>query len=330
MPAAGSCAMPAKKVVGRVAAFINERKAHTFKQPTGGMGFFECINDQEAANALFDQCKTWLQDRGMEAMDGPVNFGENNKFWGLITENFSLPPYYGQNYNPPYYVPLFEHYGFQPYFHQYIFNRSFHDVLPEVFQRRADRLREQGGYELKTFVKSKAHEIAKDFMSIYNDAWQTHDNFKPMTEAQAMAQLKQIKAVLDERLILFMYHRGEPAAFMIALPNINELFKKVGGNMSLLGKLKFLYYQKTTKMENCYGVAFGIKQRYQMRGIEGMFFEHLIEEAKHNPDFPYRNYIVTWIGDFNPKMIRVMEALGCKKTRTMATLRKLFDENAPI
>ncbi|MEM8969499.1 MAG: GNAT family N-acetyltransferase, partial [Bacteroidota bacterium] len=84
------------KVVGRVAAFINERKAHTFNQPTGGLGFFERIDDQEAAFALFDQCKAWLSERGMEAMDGPINFGENNKYWGLITENYDLKPYYGQ------------------------------------------------------------------------------------------------------------------------------------------------------------------------------------------------------------------------------------------
>lgn len=315
-------------VVGRVAAFINQRKAHTFKQPTGGMGFFECIDDQEAANVLFDRCKSWLQARGMEAMDGPINFGENNKYWGLIIENFNLPPYYGQNYNPEYYVKLFENYGFQIYFRQLIFHRDFFVPMPELFQRRVARLRQQNIYEVKTYDKSRAREVARHFMEVYNDAWQTHDNFKAMTEAQAFALLKQIKPIVDENLIYFVYYKQEPIAFMIALPNINEIYKKVGDSMNLWGKLKFLFYKATTKVRSAYGVAFGVKQHYQMRGIEGLIFKSLREKVDTTKNYPYQTYIVTWVGDFNPKMVRVMEALGCERVRTLATYRKLFDENA--
>ncbi len=68
---------------GRVAAFIDHNTAQKHDQPTGGMGFFECINDQEAANLLFDTAREWLKERGMEAMDGPINFGETDKYWGL-------------------------------------------------------------------------------------------------------------------------------------------------------------------------------------------------------------------------------------------------------
>ena len=318
----------AGEVIGRVAAFINERKAHTFKQPTGGMGFFECINDQAAAFALFDQCRDWLSERGMEAMDGPVNFGENNKYWGLITRNFELPPYYGQNYNPEYYIKFFEDYGFRVYFEQIIFHRSFHDPLPEVYQRRADRLKKQGTYELVNYQKSESIKFARAFRDIYNDAWQTHDNFKEMTETQAMALLKQIKPVVDEDMLYFVYHEGEAVAFMIALPNINAIYRRVGDNMNLLGKLKFLYYQKTLSVREVYGVAFGVKQKYQMRGIEGLIFDDIIDIVQRTPEYKYDNYIVTWVGDFNPKMIRVMEALGAKQVRTLATYRKLFDENA--
>ncbi len=315
------------EVVGRVAAFVNWRKSHTYQQPTGGMGFFECIDDQEAANILFDACKTWLQERDMEAMDGPVNFGENNKYWGLITENFNKQPYYGQNYNPEYYVRLFENYGFQVYFRQLIFDKSFYEPLPGLFQRRADRLRNDGDYEIINYRKSKARLFARHFMEIYNDAWQTHDNFKQMTEKQAFALLKQIKPVADEDLIFFVYREGEPVAVMVALPNINEIYQKVGDNMNVIGKLKFLYYKMTMKFNACYGVVFGVKQQFQARGIEGLIFDAL-RRNNAEKNYKYENYIVTWIGDFNPKMIRVMEALGCVRSRTMATYRKLFDENA--
>ncbi len=316
------------EVVGRVAAFINWRKSHTYNQPTGGLGFFECIDDQYAANTLLDACKDWLEERGMEAMDGPINFGENNKYWGMIIENFDKPPYYGQNYNPRYYVRLFENYGFRIYFRQIIFDKSFYEPLPGLFQRRAERLMKDGDYEIVNYQKSRARTFARHFMEIYNDAWQTHDNFKQMTEKQAFALLRQIKPVADEDLILFVYHEGEPVAVMVALPNINEVYQKVGDNMNVIGKLKFLYCKMTMKFTSCYGVVFGVKQKFQGRGIEGLMFHKIRQTTYKNGAYKYENYIVTWIGDFNPKMIRVMEALGCVKSRTMATYRKLFDESA--
>src|SRR4030095_4081419 len=100
------------EVIGRIAAFINTKKANKYEQPTGGIGFFECINDQKAANMLFDAGKNWLINRGMKAMDGPINFGENDKFWGLLIDGFK-PPSLGMSYNPPYYKELFESYGFE-------------------------------------------------------------------------------------------------------------------------------------------------------------------------------------------------------------------------
>ena len=316
------------EVIGRVAAFVNWRKSHTYQQPTGGMGFFECIDNQEAANILFDASREWLEERDMEAMDGPINFGENNKYWGLIIENFDKPPYYGQNYNPEYYVRLFENYGFRIYFRQIIFDKSFYEPLPGIFQRRAERLMGDGDYEIINYQKSKARTFARHFMEIYNDAWQTHENFKQMTEKQAFALLRQIKPVADEDLILFVYHLGEPVAVMVALPNINEVYQKVGDNMNVIGKLKFLYYKMTMKFTSCYGVVFGVKQKFQGRGIEGLMFHKIRQTTLKNGTYKYENYIVTWIGDFNPKMIRVMQALGCIKSRKMATYRKLFDESA--
>jgi hypothetical protein len=109
------------KTIGRIAAFVNPKMKE--KQPTGGLGFFECIQNQDAAFLLFDQAKDWLQSEGMEAMDGPINFGERDKWWGLLVDGFSEP-----NYNMPwnfaYYQEFFENYGFKLYFKQYTYARN--------------------------------------------------------------------------------------------------------------------------------------------------------------------------------------------------------------
>ncbi|MEZ4722939.1 MAG: hypothetical protein R2813_13780 [Flavobacteriales bacterium] len=312
--------------IGRVAAFINRKLSNTFKQPTGGLGFFECVDDQNAANLLFDKSKKWLEERGMEAMDGPINFGEKDKFWGMITQNFKLPPYYGQNYNPEYYVRLFENYGFQVYYNQLIFYRTVHDPLQEKFNERAERALHDPAYRCEHVKKNNLEKYAEDFRTVYNRAWVTHDNFKGMPKEQAMSIMKTLKQVLDEKLIWFAYHNNTPVAFYISLPELNEIFKRVGDNLNWFGKIKFLYYKLTTKRVNSFGVAFGIDPDFQGKGIEGLIFKHL--EKAIQPSLRYEGIIITWIGDFNPKMIHIIEALGAKQIRQMATYRKLFDPNA--
>lgn len=316
------------EVIGRVAAFIHKKTARSFKQPTGGMGFFECINSEEAAFTLFNACKVWLKERNMEAMDGPINFGEKDKFWGLLTENFVDPPYYGQNYNPEYYKTLFESYGFQVYYHQLVFHRNYHSKLQEKFIERANRIIRNPKYEIRNLDKSNIDQFALDFHKIYNRAWTTHDGFPGMSKAQCLALMKQIKPIVDEKLIIFAYYENEPVAFYMSLPELNQVFKSVNGNLNWWGKLKFLWHFKVRKVvDTSFGVAFGVDPDHQGKGVEGAIFKKYEDNIRPYPE-RYKNLIITWIGDFNPKMIRIIESLGAKEFRRMATYRKLFNEQA--
>lgn len=316
------------KVIGRVAAFVNRKLSDTFKQPTGGIGFFECVDDQQAANMLFDTCQQWLEARDMQAMDGPINFGEKDKFWGLITENFDLAPYYGQNYNPEYYVRLFENYGFHIYYNQLIFFRKVSDPLQAKFNERAEKVMANTDYYCQHISKSQLEKYAEDFRVVYNRAWVTHDNFKGMAKEQAMSIMRKLKPILDEELIWFVYHNSTPVGFYISLPELNEVFRHVGDNLNWWGKLKFLYYRATIKRKNSFGVAFGIDPDHQGIGLEGLIFKHM--EMTIQRKEKYDGIIITWIGDFNPKMISIIRALGGSKLRQMATYRKLFDSSVPF
>lgn len=318
----------AGQTIGRVAAFVNKKATKENKQPTGGCGFFECIHNQDAANVLLDTARDWLKSKGMAAMDGPINFGEKDKFWGLITENFDLPPYYGQNYNPAYYNSLFTEYGFKVYYNQFIFYRAVNDPLQEKFNERANRLMADPDYTCIHINKRQLEKFAEDFRIVYNRAWVTHENFKGMSKEQSRSIMNRLKPVLDEKLIWFAYHKDKPVGFYISLPELNEIFKEVGDNLNWFGKLKFLYYKWTKKRVNSFGVAFGIDPDYQGKGMEGLIFknmENVIQKQKL-----YEGIIITWIGDFNPKMIAIIEALGGTKMRQMATYRYLFDRSAPF
>ena len=314
------------KGIGRVAAFINKKLSNSFKQPTGGLGFFECIDDKNAAEMLINKCKKWLEERDMKAMDGPINFGEKDKYWGLVTENFETPPYYCQNYNPEYYVGFFEEYGFKIYYNQYIFYRTVEEPLQEKYQERADRIAQNPKYEIKTIDKKNLAKYAEDFRTIYNRAWLKHDNFKGMPQAQAMAIMKTIKPIMDENLIYFAYYEGNPVGFYISLPEINSYFKYVNGNFNLYGKVKFLYHKMRNSCKTTFGVAFGIDPDHQGKGLEGAIFKKMAEIIPFKTK--YEDIVITWIGDFNPKMIRIVENLGGTKIRALATYRYLFDQEA--
>jgi GNAT superfamily N-acetyltransferase len=316
------------KTIGRIAAFINQKANKKSSLPAGGIGFFECIDNKEAAFLLFDTAKKWLEEKGMQAMDGPINFGEKDKFWGLIIENFEYPPYYNQNYNPAYYVPFFEEYGFQVYYEQYIYHRYTQDELIPLLKEKSERIRRDARYTFETISKKNLPKYAEDFRTIYNRAWVKHEGFAGMEQRQAMTIMKAIKPILDEDLILFAYHDGRPVGFFIALPEINQIFKHVNGNLNWWGKLKFLYHKWSGSCTSFFGLAFGIDPDFQGKGLEGAIFDECKKIVTANGQ--YEDLVITWIGDFNPKMIHVIENLGASKLRTMATYRYLFDREAPF
>jgi hypothetical protein len=311
------------ETIGRVSAFINDRTAKSNDQPTGAMGFFECINNQEAANLLLDTCKSYLEENGMEAMDGPINFGERDKFWGLLIEPFD-PPTYNMNYNLPYYQELFENYGFQVYFKQFTYIRDVDTPLDENYQAKAERIAKDSAYSFRHIDKKKLPEYAEYFREVYNEAWGgAHKGFKGMRKEQAVAIMKTMKQVMIDELIWFGFHGERPVSFFIMLPELNQIFKHVNGKLNLWGKIKFAYYFYLRPIREVYGVVFGVVPDHQKKGVEGAM---VMAAARHlQPKKQYSTLEMNWIGDFNPKMIRIVEQVGGKKYRTYHTYRYLFD-----
>lgn len=313
------------EVIGRVAAFINKKTANTFDQPTGGMGFFECINDKEAAFKLFEACEKWLKERGMEAMDGPINFGERDQWWGLMIEPLA-EPIYCMNYNPTYYREFFEESGFKEYFKQFVFGRGVTEPLPPQYAEKAERIARNPAYHFEHIRKKNLEKYAEDFRTIYNKAWIKHEGVKGMPKAQAMSIMKKLKPVLDEQIIWFAYYNEHPVGFFIILPELNQIFKHLGGRLNLWGKLKFLWHKWRGTCRKTFGVAFGIVPEHQGKGLEGALVIALAKIIQ--PLDRYDDFEMNWIGDFNPKMIHIAESVGGKIRKTYITYRKLFNPDA--
>lgn len=316
------------QVIGRIAAFVDPKTAHTEAQPTGGMGFFECIHDQPAADRLFDTARDWLKEQGMEAMDGPINLGDRNMFWGVLIKNFTDPPIYGTNYNPPYYRELLENYGFQVWFNQLFFKRSALTPVQPIFHRKYKQLEDDPNIRMHDSRGRSVEQIASDFCTVYNAAWVDHENHKPMELATALKVVKSMKSVMDLRLLIFIRYADKPIAMYISLPELNEIFRYVDGNLNWWGKLKFLWHKKRGVVQTMTGIVFGVAKEFQGKGIEGaliVYAEKFIVNKKL-----YKDTVLTWIGDFNPRMVKVCENLGAENYRTLATYRYLFDRSKPF
>lgn len=314
-----------EKPSGRVAAFIDHNTSHKFDQPTGGMGFFECINDQQAASLLFDAARDWLKLRGMAAMDGPVNFGETDKYWGLLVEGFTHPSY-EIAYNPPYYQGLFESYGFRTYYRQEGFHLDVSQPLPPRFSRIAERIARNPEYEFRHFEWKHADRYITDFVTVFNKAWATFkENFEPLEVPYIKKTLQKAKAILEEEFIWFAYNKGKPIAIYLMYPDVNMILKHLDGRLTLPAMIKFLYLKKSKTMTRARGVLMGVVPAFQGRGIEAGIILNLVkvfERKKH-----YREIEFSWVGDFNPRMRRIFISVGSKSVKHYITYRYLFDRH---
>ena len=313
-------------IVGRIAAFYDEKTAQKNDQPTGGCGFFDCIHDNKAAATLFDAAKEWLQNYGMEAMDGPVNFGSRETFWGCLSDGF-FEPVYNMPYNHIYYNELFENYGFQNYFNQFTFHVDFAaGNLDPVISKYAASLKKDPAISFEFHNKKNPQSTANYFLEVFNAAWDKFPGVKPITHAQSVALFKSMKQIIDPKLIIFAFHYKKPIAFFIMIPDLYQITRKFNGNFNIINKLRFLYDLKVRKIcTRSLGLIFGVIPEFQGKGIaEGMIVFMEDEIAK---GINYTDLEMNWIGDFNPRMIKLVEKIGGKVRKTHITYRYLFDQN---
>lgn len=320
------------QVVGRIAAFYNEDIAKLNEQPTGGCGFFESINDQKVANLLFDAARDWLEERGMEAMDGPVNPGDRDQWWGLLVDGFEMQPVYLSNYNPPYYKEMFEEYGFKNYFNQHSYVRKLEvgSLSPGVYDR-VKRLQETPGYRFAHIEKSNLQQAADDFRRVYNKAWAGFQGVTPMDKEHTDKLMNTLKPIMDEKLIYFAYFNNEPIGFFVMIPDLNRIIHPFHGKMNVINGLRMLFKLRFSKKNNrAVGIIFGVVPEFQGKGVEsGMMYA--MEEELAAGNIKYKTLELMWIGDFNPLMMRVAENYVCaKRHKRYVTYRYLFDREKPF
>ena len=314
------------RLAGRIAAFYDKRKAHNNPQPTGGIGFFECINDKKAAFMLFDAAKEWLKGKYMQAMDGPINFGENFFHWGLLVDGYSQPVY-GMPYNYPYYKNLYESYGFKTYYEEFSYYRPADKPYPGRMVKWAEFIANKEDYSYRHFSFKEKEKYINDIVKLYNIIWSEFlKSYTPLKYEDVESLINDSKNIIDEDFIWLAYHRDSPIAFLVAIPDVNQLLKSINGKLNLWNIIRLLYLKNRKVMNRSRVTIFGVVEAHHRSGVLAALFLQYQKAILKKPN--YKSVELAWVGDYNPKMIKVYQQIEATKYKTHITYRYLFDRNA--
>lgn len=303
------------KPIGRVAAFYEDKNGKRF----GGWGFFECINNDDAAKKLILEAENWLKEHHAEKILAPVNFGSRDAYWGLLISSTTYPSYQ-ENYQPAYYKKWFDELGYGLEIEQTTYELVEKDFNIERFSKIAERTMGNTQYRFEVLDYSRLDQFAADFVSVYNKAWTFHEDFEPLEVDEILKRFKSMKPAVIPEMIVFAYHEQEPIGFHVNILELNSIFKDFGGKLTLWNKLRFL--MSKGKIDRCRGVVFGIIPEYHNKGVEAGMIMKSYEGAKKIEKI--KSIELAWIGDFNPKMLSMLSSLGAKLTKTHHTYSKIF------
>ncbi|MBN1132856.1 MAG: hypothetical protein JXR52_09870 [Bacteroidales bacterium] len=311
------------KTVGRIAAFYDNNKDQADYVKSGGCGFFECIDDRQAAFLLFDTARDWLSKNSYEAMTGPINFGESDNNWGCLVHGF-VPQGFGMTYNLPYYRQLFETYGFKLYYRQFSFHLDLEKPFPERFWKIAEWINKRPGYSFRHFDYRETEKFVQDMVSVHDQAWkELKADFTPMNPDTVYDVMNRAKPIIDPELIWFAYYNDEPIAFFVFFPDANQIFRHLNGKLHLINKIRFVIMKKNKTITRLRGIVAGVVPKFQNSGVESGIFWQLREVMEHRKHI--REFELSWVGDFNPKMISLYMATGAYHAKTHHTYRYLFN-----
>ena len=277
-------------VVGRIAGIIDHHYVEFHREKVGFFGFFEAISDSEVAAALLATVAGWLKGRGMERMAGPMNPSINDEC-GLLVEGFDSSPSLMMPYNPRYYPSLLEGFGLKKAMDLYAYLMEESSFSQDRLTRVAEKLgRREPQLRVRPIVLRRLDEELKIIMEIYNHAWSNNWGFVPMTEEEIEFFAKAMKPLVVPDLELFAYWREEPVGFSVALPDYNEVLKRLNGRLGLLGILKFFYFSR--KISTIRVMLLGVKQAFQRKGAEALLY---IETFKRGIQKGYHRAECSWI-----------------------------------
>lgn len=287
-----------EKVVGRIMAINNYTYNNYEKNKVGHFGCFESINDLEVVRLLVEVAGEYLKEHGLESMQGPMNPGTNYEC-GLLIEKYDDAPQVMMTYNPPYYERLLTELGFTKAMDLLAYNITTHQQLPKIIIDIAERTEKKSKVTYRSLQLKDWNKELDTMFAIYNSAWEDNWGFVPMSKAEFYHTAKDLKSIVDPEMVQFVLVAGVEAGFILALPDLNQVFKQIpSGNLSLMAIYKILTARK--RINRVRVITMGIKKEYRKLGLETLLYRNLQMTIRKNPRI--KNIEMSWILENNIEM----------------------------
>lgn len=300
-----------EKLCGRIAAIIDHRYNEHHNDKTGFFGFFECINDQTVANLLLKVASGWLRERGRTKILGPANPSMMDEV-GILVEGFEYDPSIMMPYHKPYYDKLIKNAGLSKAMDLYAFRVTQGTVnldrmyrAEELVRRRIRRL------DIREIDLKNLDQEVQIVRHIYNEAWSGNWGFIPLNEKELENLAKDLKLILDPKVAHIAEVDGEPVAFSIGLPDLNQALKHLDGTLLPTGIFKLLWYRR--KINRIRTALMGVLPKYQGKGIDALLHKEAIINGK---EVGYKSSELSWVLESNKEMISVAEKIGARREKT--------------
>lgn len=301
------------QVVGTIAAFTNDLYNQFQQVNTGFFGFFEVLDDPEAAAALLSTAESWARQAGHATILGPAQFSTNDEV-GLLVDGFNDAPRILMTYNPPRYLGYLESAGFKTAMNLWAYSLAIADFVrdkPEKLDRVAAKVLERGKLRVRRInMKRFDHEV--EFVKkIYNTSWERNWGFVPMTDLEFDRMAEQLKPMIDPDLVIVVECEGEPVGFGLTFPDLNEPLRLAYPRPSTpeaWTMLKMLWHWKVRRRHDWLRVfALGVLPEFRGKGVDGLMY---LETAKAAVPKGYKYAEMSWILENNEMMNRAIRSLG--------------------
>lgn len=288
------------EVIGRIAGITNEHHNTTHDDNIGFFGFFECVNEQSVANALFDKAKAFVKAQGKDAIRGPVNPSMNDEV-GLLIDGFDSPAVVLMTYNPPYYAELIEQAGFVKAKDLLAYWLKIEDYQSDKLVRLQQAIRDRYQVTIRNINLKDSTQFKKDiesFKIVYNTAWEKNWGFVKISDAEIDAMAGDLKMIADPELVYFIEVRGELAGMFFALPDINQIniLNKNGGVLGFLWHL----FTKKKRINACRIITMGVLPQYRKSGLDAVMYYEIKNRVIKNGY--HRGGEASWILEDNVAM----------------------------
>ena len=292
------------ETVGRIAAIKNNNHLKIYNDGVGFFGFFESIDDQKVADALFDKAIQWVKDRGLKKIRGPENYSQNEEC-GLLIDGFNLPPVVMMSYNPKYYQTLIETAGFEKAMDLYAYEIHEASIIPDRLARASEGLKKSGGFTIRQINMKKLDEEVEKIEAVYNQAWSENWGAVPLTEKEIEHLKKNLKQIVIPELVFIVEINGEPVGLSITIPDINEALIKINGRLFPVGIIKLLWYSR--KIKRARVLIMGVLKEHRKKGIDIVMY---YETFRNGLARGINTGEMSWILENNYPMRRALERLG--------------------